>query len=70
MYPLSNQIPRPPISHHLIVGELNLRHFHSYDSQSGCLWECCVSRFFQDEPCTVSNRTHTWPVSSTNSVRS
>ena len=54
MYPLSNQIPSPPITHHLIVEELNLRHLHSYDSQGGSHWGCCVSRFFHDEPCTVS----------------
>ena len=61
MYPLSNQAPSPAIPHHVIVDELNLRHLHSYTSQGGCHWECCVSRFFQNEPCTVSNPTHTPP---------
>ena len=62
MCPLSNQAPSPPISHHRIVEELILRHLHSYVSQGGCHWECCVSMFFQNEP--------SWPLSSTNSVRS
>ena len=57
MYPLSNQAPSPAIPHHVIVDEL----LHSYTSQGGCHWECCVSRFFQNEPCTVSNPTHTPP---------
>ena len=70
VYPLSNQAPSPAIPHHVIVEELNLRHLHSNVSQGGCHWECCVFRFFQNEPCTVSNRTHTWPLSSTSSVRS
>ena len=36
------------------VDELNLEHLHSYPR------ECCVSRFFQYEPCTVSSRTQAW----------
>ena len=36
----------------------------------GCHWECCMSRFRQYEPLTMSNRTHAWPWASTNDVRS
>ena len=52
MYPLSNQIPSPPISHHLIVEELDLRHH----SQGGCLGESCVSKLFQNgrAPCPTA----------------